>query len=168
MGTITFNDGVDIDLENALPGASKEKTFSIAAQKDSTVSIKYNIKLNVTENNFEGNDLVYSIKGTTSGATSGTGNPVATVNEGALESSNRSVNIGNGLLAPGETHNYNFTIRFKETGSDQNSNQNKSFKGQLQVSTGDENGSSIYYNSSYSEGTTTQPTSESITDYPEE
>ena len=79
-----------------------------------------------------------------------------------------NVNIGTGTLAPGEKHNYKFTIRFKETGSDQNSNQNKSFKGQLQVSTGDEDGSSMYYNASNPEGTTSEPSSESITDYPGE
>ena len=68
---------------------------------------------------------------------------------------------------PGETHSYQFLVRFKETGSDQNSNQGKSFKGHLEVTTGDENGASMYYNNEHSTGTSEMPTSQSSEDFTE-
>ncbi len=170
IGTITFTDGADMSLENAMPGASKQKTFTITADENSTSSVKYAIKFNITKNDFDTTlgDLVYSINGVASGAKSGSGTPVATVNEGAINQATGAINVGSGTLNPGETHTYTFIIRFKETGSDQNSNQGKEFNGHLEVTTGDKDGSTLYYNNENSTGTSEMPTSQSSEDFPTE
>ena len=170
IGTITFNDGTEINLKDALPGASQQKTFTITSDTTSTSGVKYGIKFAIDSNDFDTDlgDLVYSLKGTPSGATSTSGQTVATVNEGAIEQASGSIDLGNGTLMPGETHNYTFIIRFKETGSDQNSNQGKTFKGHLEVTTGDKDGSTLYYNNENSTGTSEMPTSQSSEDFPTE
>ena len=168
IGTITFADGAEIDLKDALPGASKEKTFTITSNTDSTAGVKYGIKFVVEENTFvTKTDLVYSMHGTTSGATSGSGAIISDATENAIEVADGSIDLGSGTLMPGETHSYQFLVRFKETGTSQNDNQGKTFKGHLEVTTGDENGSSMYYNASHSTGTTEEPSSESHTDFTE-
>ena len=161
IGQIVFQDGDEIKLENALPGASTQKTFSISAS-DATVPIKYGIKLNIATNSFtattgsEGNDLVYSLSSQITGGDSSSGQAVTKVDDGAITQPSGSMYLGQGTLGVGETHKYTFTIKFKETGSDQNSNQNQSFNGSLEVTTGDES-SETYYNDTYKEGTTTKP-----------
>ncbi len=164
LGTITFTDGDEIKLENALPGANKSKTFTIEA-KEATIPIKYGIKLNIQTNNFVdttekgGSDLVYSLSGQVTGSTSSSGHAVQTVDEGAISQNSGSIFAGSGTLGVGEKHTYTFTIKFKETNSDQNSNQNKTFIGALEVTTGDAS-SETYYNDANKEGTTTQPGAE--------
>ena len=163
LGTITFTDGNEIKLENALPGANQSKTFTIEA-KDATIPIKYGIKLNIQTNEFidttnaNGNDLVYSLSGTTSGGTS-SGQTVATVTDGAITETEGSKYLGQGTLGVKEKHTYTFTIKFKETGSDQNSNQNKKFIGSLEVTTSDQNDKETYYNNTNPSGTNEEPSS---------
>ena len=66
--------------------------------------------------------------------------------------------IGSGTIAPGETHTYKFKVTFKETYSDQSTNQGKSFGGKINVTTGDTG--TTYYNNEHPTGTTTKPSSE--------
>ena len=171
IGTITFTDGQEINLENALPGASKNKEFSISAS-NATIPIKYSVKLNIETNGFtntksdleEGNDLVYTLSGTVSG--SNNGSLISGTQEGGHEDlaitgqQGSSMNLGEGTLGVGETHKYTFTIKFKETGDNQNSNQGVQFKGALEVTTGDQS-NETYYNNTNPSGTNTMPSSES-------
>ena len=174
LGTITFKDGSEITLENALPGASESKNFTIEAS-GAEIAMKYGIKLNIKTNEFKDttssevstNDLVYTLSGTNSNKSTGSLVPGSDNSEDGLQSdlaitgqSNSSMFLGQGTLGVGEKHSYTFTIKFKETGSDQNSNQGKNFNGALEVTTKDESSSELYYNSSNPEGTTTQPTAE--------
>ena len=175
LGTITFTDGQEIKLENALPGANTSKQFTIAAS-EATIPIKYGVKLNIKTNEFidttgnEGNDLVYTLSGTKGAGTGESGALISgteNIEEGGHKdlaitgSSSSSMFLGQGTLGVGETHTYTFTIKFKETGSDQNSNQNKNFVGSLEVTASDESNSTYYYNNTNKNGTTTEPDAES-------
>ena len=105
------------------------------------------------------NDITYTLKGAgTNGNTGVVGSSAGM--EDYTAPTGDSI-IGSGTIKPGETHTYTLSVKFKETGSDQTSLQGKKFTGKIEVTTGDESGSSVYYNASNSSGTTSKPTSES-------
>lgn len=126
---ITYTDGNEINLQNALPGATASKTFTVAATRGSTIDQSYTINWDITAFNFANKaDLVYSLTGTPDG--DGT---AVNKSETAMPTSTGTSEIGTGTLKPDESHSYNLTVTFKETGSDQNANQGKSFAGKIQV-----------------------------------
>ena len=152
IGTITYTNGQDVKLENALPGASDQKTFTVKSDASTTSDIQYGLKwVNVSNELTEGTDseLVYTI----SGSADKGGTPI-TVTETNCPRQDGSIS-GTATLKPGETHEYTLTVTFKETYSDQNSNQDKNFKAKIEVVTGDEN--EIYFNDTNKTGTTTKP-----------
>ena len=158
VGTITFADGDEVKLENALPGqSSEEKEFTIKSDSTSNVSVPYTIKWVDIENTIGNDELLYTLTGTVQSA--GAGSKVADVTDGAISTSSGELVIGSGTIAPGETHKYTLKVTFKETYSDQSSNQNKSFSGKINVTTGDAEGNT-YYNASNPSGTTTKPSSD--------
>ena len=149
-------------MQDVLPGTEQKKTFTIQSASDSTVAVQYAISLEITKNTFtaESNDLVYSLSGEAGGDSAG---KVVTskTNEIIPGGSQDTISLGTGTIGSGgKTHTYTFTIRFREMGSNQNSNQGKEFAGSLKVTTSGENGSSLYYTSSYPSGTTTEPSSD--------
>ena len=165
LGTITFKDGSEITLENALPGASQSKTFNITSTTKSTSGVKYGVQLIDITSDFQPlSDLVYTLTGVKSGAESTEGTLISgTDGDGAHSElailNTGTMDLGTGTIMPGETHQYTFTIKFKETGSDQNSNQGKNFEGTLEIVTSDENSSETYYNNENPSGTTDKPSS---------
>ena len=156
LATITYSNGNEIKLENALPGStSGAKSFTVKADQKGTASIKYSLKwVNISNTFNTGNnkDLVYTLTSNSSDDSTGV---VAQVTEAPVPSSEAI--IGSGTIKPGSTHNYTLEVKFKETGSDQTSLQGKTFSGKIEVTTGDESGSSVYYNASNSSGTTSKP-----------
>ncbi len=152
IGNITYKAGNQLSLQNALPGDSKEITFSITAPK-STNAVPYAINWTGVSNNFSNSsrDLVYTL---TTTDTSDSGH-VLVKTERACPTSGTT--IGSGSIAGGATHNYKLKVTFKETYSDQNSDQGKQFYGTIQVTTG--GSTTLYYNSTNSTGTSTQPKS---------
>ena len=152
IGTITYENGNTVNLKDALPGATDTKTFTVASDGDTTADITYGLSWKDVTNDFETKtDLVYKIEGQ---ATSGT---AINVPETTCPDTAGAI-TGTATLKPGETHTYKLTVTFKETYSDQNSNQEKTFNGTIQVNTGDAD--EIYFNSTYPSGTTTKPSSE--------
>ena len=127
---ITYANNNEIKLEKALPGDTVTKEFTVAAADDSTVDQSYTINWNIDTFDFVNKeDLVYSLSGeATSGGT------VVTKTETAMPTATGVTPIGNGTLKPGDSHSYDLTVTFKETGSNQNSNQGKHFYGKIEVS----------------------------------
>ena len=159
IGTITFTDGKELKLENAMPGASQSKTFNITSTTKSTSGVKYGVQLIDITSDFQPlSDLVYTLTGVKSGAESTEGTLISgTEGDGSHSEltilNTGTMDLGTGTIMPGETHQYTFTIKFKETYSDQNSNQGKSFGAKLNVTTGDSK-SETYYNNENPSGTT--------------
>ena len=153
IGTITYTNGNEVKLDNAYPGATSEtKTFTVAADTSATANVNYSLNwTNVTNGFVNKEDLVYTLTGANSDASNTTTTLVTKTNEVAPSTNTL---IGSSVLKPGETHTYSLTVKFKETGSDQNANQSKSFTGKIEVSTGD------YYNDANQSGTTTAPSAQ--------
>lgn len=165
IGNIVYENGTELTLENAYPGAYSNKITFTVSSVDNDAALPYELSWVEVSNDFvldsEGNsDLVYSLEGTASG----TGTLVdlsldSTYDNGfAAVPTVGPVKIGSGSLAAGgETHTYEMQVHFKETATDQNSNQGKTFAGKIKVTTN--NSDTTYYNSENPNGTTTQPTS---------
>lgn len=153
IGTITYTNGNEVKLDNAYPGATSEtKTFTVAADTSATANVNYSLNwTNVTNGFVNKEDLVYTLTGASSDASNTTTTLVTKTNEVAPSANTL---IGSSVLKPGETHTYSLTVKFKETGSDQNANQGKAFTGKIEVSTGD------YYNDANQSGTTTAPSAQ--------
>ena len=127
---INYTNGNEIKLLNAIPGANQQKTFTISADETANTNQSYKIKWDIVEFDFaDKSDLVYTLTGTGNDA-GGTLVNVATKTE--VPTSSAAID-GTGTIAPTETHTYTLYVEFKETGSDQNSNQGKKFAGKIQV-----------------------------------
>lgn len=158
IGTITYENGTDLKLENAYPGATSDPiTFTIASDAKANVDVKYSIAWKNVTNGFTG-DLYYTLTGANETDAADKTGLVANVTEQAVPATTTSQVIGVGTIKPNQTHRYTMSVHFKETGSDQNANQGKSFTGKIEVSTGDDD--ETYYNDANKEGTTTKPVTE--------
>lgn len=154
LGTITYQNGTELVLENAYPGAySNEITFTVASE-DNTIVLPYEIKwVNISNNFVDKTDLVYTLNGTASN-----GGTLVTAAQSETVVPSAATTIGAGSLAVGgDTHTYTMRVHFKETAADQNSNQGRTFVGKIEVSTGGTD--SLYYNDLNKSGTSSRPTS---------
>ena len=137
LGTVTFNDGDQINATNIYPMTSAErltKTFTIVATNNGE-DINYSINLFVYVNTFVQNyqnEFTYTLNGSSSaGGTATTG-----INAELPSARVAPYEIATGTLkANGDTHTYTFTIGLNEMGSNQNYNQTKVFSGRLAVTT---------------------------------
>ena len=151
LGTVTYKNGNELNIPNALPGAQASVKFTIAQSASANVDVDYTISwVNVTNTFTNKAELIYSLEGTKD--KTGTLVSVAADSNTPAPSSAGPI-TGTGTLKPGETHTYTLTVRFRETGSDQNSNQGKSFVGKIEVATGE----GSYYNADNPSGTDTAP-----------
>ena len=119
IGTITYENGQELKLENALPGSEKSIDFTIKSDTTSTDGVRYSIKwVDVTNDFTTTSDLVYTLNGQIeTGSKGGTLVNTATTEQEVPANPNT---IGSGILMPGETHKYTLKVTFKETYSDQN------------------------------------------------
>lgn len=126
---ITYTNGQEIKLLNAVPGANQQKTFTVSSDSKATADQNYKIKWVVSKFDFVNkNDLVYTLTGTSSKS----GTPINVSNKTVVPASSQAI-TGTGVLKPSDTHTYTLYVEFKETGSDQNSNQGKTFQGKIEV-----------------------------------
>ena len=131
LGQVSFNDGTTIDIKNLMPGIFTTKTFTVG-QTDPTATgkISYNIVLNVKSNNLTPvaqGAFVHSLRssGNTNGGT------IATMEESEVPTD--SYVIGSGVIEGYETHQYYYTVGFKNLNVNQNAAQGKTFSGYLSV-----------------------------------
>ncbi len=114
---ITYTDGPQVSLENAIPGDSLTKTFTV--KNTGTVDTEYDIYLSDVVNTFvDKSDLVYTL-------TSDTGANITTDTE-IPSASSKIVSLQN--ITPNETHSYTLTIKFLNKNEAQDDNQSKLLK----------------------------------------
>ena len=119
---IKFTDGPEISLENAIPGDSLTKTFTV--ENTGTVNTTYDIYLSDVVNTFVNkSDLVYTL-------TSDTG---ANVTEETLLPSDTAKIVSMQSISVNETQSYTLTIKFLNKNEVQDDNQGKIFKGKITV-----------------------------------
>ena len=114
---ITYTDGPQVSLENAIPGDSLTKTFTV--KNTGTVDTKYDIYLSDIVNTFvDQTDLVYTL-------TSDTGANI-TIDTEIPNVSTKIVTSQN--ITPNETQSYTLTIKFLNKNEVQDNNQGKLLK----------------------------------------
>ena len=125
---LTYTDGTEIKLENARPGATATKTITV--KNTGTLETSYNLVWQVLKNEITNDEMVMS-------ATCERLNPNGDKEEnceGLDETPITKNMILKGVDIPsGYSHVYEVTVTFKETKSDQNYNQGKSFTGVLGI-----------------------------------
>ncbi len=127
--SLVYNDVQIVSGEYAQPGWTQTKTLTVT--NAGNVSAIYNLVWRDLINEVTNGELVISA---TCSASSGS---CSAINETAVPTYTTEVhNVGVTLgisIAPGVTHTYTLTALFKETGSNQNYNQNKYFNGTLNI-----------------------------------
>ena len=127
--SLVYNDVQIVSGEYAQPGWTDTKTLTVT--NNGNVDANYTIIWRDLYNEVINGELVISA---TCSATSGS---CPTISETAvptrLTESTGSAVKANISIAPGVTHTYTLTALFKETGSNQNYNQNKEFYGTLNI-----------------------------------
>ena len=122
---LMLNDGEQISLNNAIPGDSITKEFSV--KNTGTVETTYDVYFSELFNTFEDkNDLVYTLE-SSNGCTDGNEKVVP------RKSSDDSKMVSSCLINPNQTHNYTLTITFKNDGTNQDDNKGKKFSSKISI-----------------------------------
>ena len=112
----------ELNASNMLPGATKEVEFSV--ENTGTLTTTYELDMKEVYNNFVYiEELEYTLE------QDGT----VILNE-AIAPSTDEVILPAVVINPKEKQTYKLKLTFKETGDDQNANQNKTFSGKVQIS----------------------------------
>ncbi len=119
---ITFTDGPQVRLDNAIPGDTLTKTFSVT--NTGNVSTSYDIFLSEISDTFaDQSDLVYTL-------TSNSGVNITSDTQLPGEDDSLSTNIAIGV---NETHNYTLTIKFLNKNQAQDTNQGKQYSAKVNI-----------------------------------
>ena len=126
--SLVYTDGPEIKAQNIKPGWSTTKEVSV--KNNGTLDAYYNVIWQSLTNEITNNEMVISAtcqKLNASGTVEGTCEsiPQAPISDMTIA---KRVSIESGI-----THKYTFTILFKETNADQNTNQGKKFNGVLGI-----------------------------------
>ena len=127
--SLVYNDVQIVSGEYVEPGWTQTKTLTVT--NTGNVTAKYNIIWRDLINEIISNELVISA---TCSASSGTCDDIDETIVPTYTSEMHNITVKAGIsIAPGVTHTYTLTAEFKETGSNQNYNQNKYFNGTLNI-----------------------------------
>ena len=130
--SLVYNDVQIVSGEYVEPGWTQTKTLTVT--NNGNVNADYIIKFRELVNTIINGELVISAT-----CTSSTGTcdnlPERAVHSASTEITDAYM-YGPIAIAPGVTHTYTLTAEFKETGSNQNYNQNKYFNGTLNIGDG--------------------------------
>ena len=122
---LMLNDGEQVGLNNAIPGDSVTKEFSV--KNTGTVETTYNAYFSELLNQFEDkNDLVYTL-------TSENGCPNSNETVVPSEVGEQSKFISNCTIKPNQIHNYQLTITFKNDNTNQDDNKGKRFSAKISI-----------------------------------
>ena len=152
IGQITFTND-NLNLSNAFPGDSTNVKFYIKSDSNSkgNYTIPYTIYWQSINNNFSNkDDLLYSIS-CDNGGPSKSESQVPSSASGEPEIANGNLVVNNQQV----THTCTLIVKFSETGSNQNSNQDKKFSGTIGVKL-----KQPYFNNANKSGTSTVPSKE--------
>jgi hypothetical protein len=121
--SILYTDGPEVTLENAIPGSTVTKTFTV--KNTGTVSTNYDVYLSEVINGFvDQTDLVYSLVSADGGYN--------TTSDVQMPNAPSKI-VSSYAIAPSVTHSYTLTIKFLNKAEAQDDNQGKSFSAKLQV-----------------------------------
>ncbi len=124
--SITYSGGSAITASNVVPGWSDTKTFTVTGNTAATATMGYTCTLVVQTNTFSAGALKYTMTSTNTGSNGTIMTAVSTPT--SIGTSN--ISLGSGSFAgpaSSKVHTYGLTISFPDTGSVQNTDQNKSF-----------------------------------------
>jgi len=132
--SLVYNDVQIVSGEYAQPGWTQTKTLTVYNNGNQTAY--YNIIWRDLYNEVTNNELVISA---TCSSTSGTCEAISEIVVPTTTPEGHNINVKKNIEIPvGVTHTYTLTALFKETGSNQNYNQNKYFNGTLNIAEGNE------------------------------
>ena len=126
--SLVYTDGPEIKAQNIKPGWSTTKEVSV--KNTGTLDTNYNVIWQSLTNTITNNELVLSAtcqRLNASGTVEGT---CESISQAAISDMTIAKKIS---IESGITHKYTFTILFKETNADQNTNQGKKFNGVLGI-----------------------------------
>ena len=119
---LEYKDGDEITLDNAIPGSSVSKTFTV--KNAGNVSTNYTIYFSELSNKFvDKTDLVYTLTSSDGGK-----NVVQT----QVPSTNDAM-VSNYAIEAGKTHTYTLTITFLNKDENQNDNMGVSFSTKVSI-----------------------------------
>ena len=120
--SLEYQDGDEITLDNAIPGSSVTKTFTV--KNTGNVATNYTIYFSELSNKFvDKTDLVYTLTSSDGGK-----NVVQT----QVPSTNDAM-VSNYAIDAGKTHTYNLTITFLNKDEVQDDNQGVSFSTKVSI-----------------------------------
>ena len=120
--SLDLEDNNPITLNNAQPGSSASKTFTVTNTSNNTML--YNIKLVDVINTFvDKTDLVYTLVGDND----------INIEETIVPSESNEYIATDISIGSKETHTYTLTITFKETNDNQNDNMGVTFSGRVNI-----------------------------------
>jgi len=126
--SLVYTDGPEIKAQNIKPGWSTTKEVSV--KNTGTLDTNYNIIWQSLTNEITNNEIVISAtcqRLNASGTVEGT---CESISQAAISDMTIAKRVS---IESGITHKYTFTILFKETNTDQNTNQGKKFNGVLGI-----------------------------------
>ena len=126
--SLVYTDGPEIKAQNIKPGWSTTKEVSV--KNTGTLEANYNIIWQSLTNEITNNEMVISAtcqRLNASGTVEGT---CESISQAAISDMTIAKRVS---IESGITHKYTFTILFKETNADQNTNQGKEFNGVLGI-----------------------------------
>lgn len=126
MIKVSYDAGETLNMENAIPGTTTSKDFSVTVTPtDTENSTKYAIVLDISNNEFTGtNELTYVLR--ENGSQIATGDLTTSSGKTALTTISKTTDTE-------ATYNYTLEITFENTDADQNHNAGKSFLSNLKV-----------------------------------
>jgi hypothetical protein len=130
---ITYADGPSITLDNAIPGDTVIKTFTVT--NTGNVDSNYDVYLSEVNNGFaDQTDLAYSLTSTDGG--------YSTTSDIQVPSAATKIVSAQAITASA-THHYTLTIKFLNKTTNQNLNQGKTFSAKIQVNEYKEYGTNL-------------------------
>ena len=125
---LTFTDTNALTLTDALPGDSATKTISV--KNTGTIDTSYNIVWKELTNTITNDELVIEATCKRLNSSNTEEGTCESIPQKAVSSNKLKLNIP---IEPGITHEYTLKLTFKDTGSVQNYNKNKTFEGKLGI-----------------------------------
>jgi hypothetical protein len=120
---ITYADGPSITLDNAIPGDTVVKTFTVT--NTGNVDSNYDVYLSEVNNGFaDQTDLAYSLVSTDGG--------YSTTSDVQVPSAATKI-VSAQAITTSATHHYTLTIKFLNKATNQDINQGKKFSAKIQV-----------------------------------
>ena len=147
---LLFTDGPEIEGKHINPSWTESKTFKVT--NTGTLSTNYTIWWKDFENTIEKDELVYSLTCTSYSDydTKTEGGNCYGFEDKVMNNADDLRILSNIAIPSGYTHEYEITLLFKETGSNQNYNQGKRFNGTLNIKEYYENETELPVIESYS------------------